>query len=405
MLLKLRDHRNQESFDEHITRIKGQFPEVIFRNARAMVSQGIEVQTSPFTYSHWADSSRPLTTDYMSHGIVVVMFTLHIHLGDQATRDAHQSAKSMFTTLTHTAHPNSDIAERHSTPVKTQWDGLPPSSISKAVRKKQVNTEIERVEFPPWASRCLDTIESSRRVDHSLRFFKGGEPSSFFTIPLSDLGFIVFGRSSTLCDYVLSHPTISRKHALIAYDLSGTLKLQDLNSSHGTFVDRHRILPESVVALRHGQRVYLGGDASYLEVHTPINYAARAEHLLTKKSLLTARKQQSQFDTMAEAEEESLKDEITRLCSDINKSMGAHEVDSMHPTIKKLTPSSSPSKKYTGKRKSSSQEQKSVTFSGAARYTYSDADSLDQTYPTIQSENFNDRVPTNQAPATTTAGS
>lgn len=45
---------------------------------------------------------------------------------------------------------------------------------------------------------------------------------------------ILFGRVEKVCDVVVNHVSASRVHAVVAFDVAGTLQLGDLGSTHGT---------------------------------------------------------------------------------------------------------------------------------------------------------------------------
>jgi NIMA-interacting peptidyl-prolyl cis-trans isomerase 1 len=53
--------------------------------------------------------------------------------------------------------------------------------------------------------------------------------------------FILFGRNANMCDHKLEHPSISRRHAMIAHGSSGNVYVMDLGSSHGTFHNSKRL--------------------------------------------------------------------------------------------------------------------------------------------------------------------
>lgn len=52
---------------------------------------------------------------------------------------------------------------------------------------------------------------------------------------------VVVGRMEPLCDLVLAHPSISRVHAALQFDAQGALFLRDLESTHGTFLNKKRL--------------------------------------------------------------------------------------------------------------------------------------------------------------------
>jgi two-component system cell cycle response regulator len=56
----------------------------------------------------------------------------------------------------------------------------------------------------------------------------------------------------------LADPTVSRRHAVITNDDSGTAWLTDLGSSNGTFLDGRRIAPGVATQIEDGARIQLG---------------------------------------------------------------------------------------------------------------------------------------------------
>jgi len=86
---------------------------------------------------------------------------------------------------------------------------------------------------------------------------------SFFLLQLSggsSVGFrldrpepYVVGRSIA-CDFVIDHPSVSRRHAEVRSTPTG-LEVRDLDSRNGTFIDSERI---TVGRLTHGQQVRFG---------------------------------------------------------------------------------------------------------------------------------------------------
>ena len=109
------------------------------------------------------------------------------------------------------------------------WSGLPPESESYSLDVLKNGTLIENIELgkKPW---------------------------------------IVFGRLPS-CDVCMEHPSLSRHHAVIQYrDISegGHEKgwyLFDLDSTHGTWVNKMKIKPKAYRRLRVGHVVKFGGSS------------------------------------------------------------------------------------------------------------------------------------------------
>lgn len=66
------------------------------------------------------------------------------------------------------------------------------------------------------------------------------------------------GRHPELVDEVLNDESVSRRHLRISFR-GDQFYIEDLNSSNGTFLDRHRLSPFQPARLDHGATVALGG--------------------------------------------------------------------------------------------------------------------------------------------------
>ncbi len=79
---------------------------------------------------------------------------------------------------------------------------------------------------------------------------------------------LIFGRDSEICtvSYPINHPVISRTHCKITYNYDSQMFiLQDLNSSHGTFLKNGtRVI--TPIALDEGMEFYLGSPSESFRV-------------------------------------------------------------------------------------------------------------------------------------------
>lgn len=111
---------------------------------------------------------------------------------------------------------------------------------------------------PPWAG-VAD-------VPYSLEILKNG--TIVDTVPLTQQSYFVVGRLP-VCDVSLEHPSISRYHAVIQYrGLAGEEEavgeargfyVHDLGSTHGTFVNKNKIPPNTYIRVRVGHVLKFGG--------------------------------------------------------------------------------------------------------------------------------------------------
>lgn len=69
---------------------------------------------------------------------------------------------------------------------------------------------------------------------------------------------VVAGRMEPLCDLVLAHPSISRVHAALQFDVQGALFVHDLESTHGTFLNKKRLPANDFVRLHIGDVLVFG---------------------------------------------------------------------------------------------------------------------------------------------------
>ncbi|CAH8430768.1 unnamed protein product [Schistosoma turkestanicum] len=166
-------------------------------------------------------------------------------------------------------------------------------TMSIDVKKSDENTSsISNIYYPPsWALNC------SPSLDYKLEVIKNGLQLSDCTVYLSSppsdinlqsscdgLSYCLFGRQpqSYYCTpsnnmngqcSVLAHPSISRLHAVLQYgkpphaighvpetekDTTGWY-LKDLESTHGTFVNKRRLPPGRFVRIRVGYVLRFGG--------------------------------------------------------------------------------------------------------------------------------------------------
>jgi hypothetical protein len=69
---------------------------------------------------------------------------------------------------------------------------------------------------------------------------------------------VVIGRNSNQCDVVLSHWTVSRRHARLSVTEDNNLQIEDLASTNGTSIEGRTIESGAVHVLQNGNRIKLG---------------------------------------------------------------------------------------------------------------------------------------------------
>ncbi|KAM9571646.1 kanadaptin isoform 1-T1 [Salvelinus alpinus] len=163
---------------------------------------------------------------------------------------------------------------------------------------------------PPWAG-VAD-------VPYSLETLKNG--TIVDTVPLTQQSYFVVGRLP-VCDVSLEHPSISRYHAVIQYrGLAGEEEavgeargfyVHDLGSTHGTFVNKNKIPPNTYIRVRVGHVLKFGGSTRLFIMQGP-EFDEEAESDLTVTELRErARKQREDLERrmMGEGSDEEEKED------------------------------------------------------------------------------------------------
>lgn len=134
-------------------------------------------------------------------------------------------------------HTDSDVSDNAETDPNTVIDS--ETKISGAVSPAQMIKESSiplPYKEPKWSGIPNET--------YSFEVLKSGKILE--NVSLNSKPFYVFGRLST-CDIHMTHPTISRYHAVLQYRSQETennpigFYIYDLGSTHGTFLNKNRI--------------------------------------------------------------------------------------------------------------------------------------------------------------------
>ncbi|KAK3093167.1 hypothetical protein FSP39_012127 [Pinctada imbricata] len=126
------------------------------------------------------------------------------------------------------------------------------SELSPAEQLKQSQIAIPYKE-PQWSG--------VPEEDYSFEVLKNGAIVSNIKL---DKSFIVFGRLPS-CDVTMEHPSLSRHHAVVQYCKHPTEEYQrgvylyDLDSTHGTWINKNKVYPNKYYRIRVGHVVKFGG--------------------------------------------------------------------------------------------------------------------------------------------------
>ncbi|XP_063300177.1 kanadaptin isoform X2 [Pelobates fuscus] len=130
---------------------------------------------------------------------------------------------------------------------------------------------------------------------YNLEMLKNGNIVS--TKSLNELDWIVFGRLPS-CHISLEHPSVSRYHAVLQYrQIPGTepdqepgFYIYDLDSTHGTYLNKQRIPPKTYCRFRVGHMVKFGGSTRLFVLQGPED-DQEEESELTVTQIKEARRQ------------------------------------------------------------------------------------------------------------------
>jgi len=135
---------------------------------------------------------------------------------------------------------------------------LKPKTFSPAERLKETEAVIPYKE-PDWGGLS--------EVPYSFEVVKNGIVID--KVDLSVKSFHVFGRLPS-CDHSMDHPSLSRYHAVVQHcslsSLAGDERrvgwyLYDLDSTHGTWINKNKVPPRTYLPLRVGYVVKFGGSS------------------------------------------------------------------------------------------------------------------------------------------------
>ncbi|XP_075554872.1 kanadaptin [Dermacentor variabilis] len=148
-------------------------------------------------------------------------------------------------------------------------------------------------EEPPWSG--------VPNREYNFQVLKGGVIVSNFPL---DKPYLVIGRKDD-CDIVLEHPSISRYHAVVQFRTGepGTsgFYLYDLDSTHGTSVNKLQVRARSYKRLRVGYLVKFGGSSRNFILEGPDD-DQEDESDLTVSEIKQLRKKQEEEARQKEAE-------------------------------------------------------------------------------------------------------
>lgn len=100
------------------------------------------------------------------------------------------------------------------------------------------------------------------------------------TIDLTTKPYYIFGRNKETCDVIFENPSVSRVHMVLQHKDTGDLFLYDLESTHGTFLNRAAIPPRKYTPLHVGDFFKVGQSAKNYILNGPEHRESKVVYLI-----------------------------------------------------------------------------------------------------------------------------
>ncbi|KAI9478485.1 MAG: SMAD/FHA domain-containing protein [Benjaminiella poitrasii] len=135
-----------------------------------------------------------------------------------------------------------------------------------------------KYEKPSWSAQA--------QFNYRLEVLKNGQ--SIETIKGPKKEFVTIGRLP-LCDILMEHPSISRYHAVIQFDHDGEAYIFDLDSAHGTILNKKQIKAREYVPLKPGDQIRFGESTRLCIFDSENPYDPEAEAAARREKALRER--------------------------------------------------------------------------------------------------------------------
>ncbi|XP_023246475.1 kanadaptin [Copidosoma floridanum] len=220
----------------------------------------------------------------------------------------------------------------HPIKIKTFVQGCIPSVLSDSE-----STPNEKLNNSSFKRKSTSSKPTEKSVDDKTVYVEplwSGIPNDIYkmevlksgvileTIDLSLKNYHVVGRSP-FCDISMAHPTISRFHAVLQYravsdeENDKGMYIFDLNSTHGTFWNGHRINSKVFVRLQGGHMIRFGCSQRKFILQAPLcdqepesKFSITELRRIRKEKLKQKKMLKNQNVSEAEETEKLLKDEL-----------------------------------------------------------------------------------------------
>ncbi|KAI8884405.1 SMAD/FHA domain-containing protein [Backusella circina FSU 941] len=171
----------------------------------------------------------------------------------------------------------------------------PTFAVPAPVAKPQVQAPPLSYEKPPWSSESI--------FDYSVEVLKNG--ASIETIQGPKKEFITIGRLP-ICDMPMEHPSISRYHAIIQFNTDGEAFLYDMNSAHGTLINKKAAPSRQYVLLKPGDQLRFGESTRICIFESKKPYDPEAELEEKKKEYLRQKLARAKAENEDQTEDQGI---------------------------------------------------------------------------------------------------
>ncbi|KAL3874661.1 hypothetical protein ACJMK2_037643 [Sinanodonta woodiana] len=170
------------------------------------------------------------------------------------------------------------------------------NKLSPAEQLKQSQVAIPYKE-PPWGGLA--------EQKYSFEIIKNGSVSG--TVEMNDKAFYIFGRLPS-CDVQMEHPSLSRYHAVVQYcatpmgEYEKGWYLYDLDSTHGTWINKYKVKSNVYQRLRVGHVVKFGGSTRLYILQGPDEDKEEESELTVAELKEQREKQNKEAELLRQAE-------------------------------------------------------------------------------------------------------
>lgn len=168
-----------------------------------------------------------------------------------------------------------------------------------ATPAEQIKTQDIPIPYkePSWGTLCTE--------DYSFEVIKNGIVID--TLDLRTKSFFVFGRLPS-CDITMEHPSLSRYHAVVQYcgtesnNMHVGWYLYDLDSTHGTWVNKIKVKPRVYMRLRVGYVIKFGGSSRLNILQGPADDQEEESELSITEMKAQRERQKKEAELLRQAE-------------------------------------------------------------------------------------------------------